>query len=80
MDMTAGSDKPYWVAFNHVKGIGAVRTGMLLKRFGNLRDAWNASLSDLVYAGISEKLAESIIAFRKNTVPEALTESRSASH
>lgn len=73
--MTTGSDKPYWVAFNHIKGIGAVRTGMLLKRFGSLRDAWDASTTDLVYAGISEKLAESIADFRKTTVPEALTES-----
>ncbi len=75
MDMTPESDKPYWVAFNHIKGVGAVRTGLLLKRFNSLQDAWNASLSDLIYAGIPQKLAESIVLFRKTVDPTALTES-----
>ena len=37
--MTTDPDKPYWVAFNHINGIGTVRTGQLLQRFGTLRDA-----------------------------------------
>ena len=75
MGMTADSDKPYWVAFNHINGIGAVRAGQLLKRFGNLRDAWTASRTDLVFSGISERLADQIIAFRSRNDPTALTES-----
>ena len=52
--MTIDSDKPYWVAFNHINGIGAVRTGQLLKRFETLREAWKASKTDLQFAGITE--------------------------
>lgn len=73
--MTAERDKPYWVAFNHIKGVGAVRAGMLLKRFGSLEDAWNASAADLKFAGLSEKLIEQILAFRNRTTPHQLTDS-----
>lgn len=73
--MTIESDKPYWVAFNHINGIGAVRTGQLLKRFETLREAWKASKTDLQFAGISEKLAEQIVFFRNKTDPQELTES-----
>lgn len=73
--MTSVEDKPYWVAFNHINGIGAVRTGQLLQRFGTLESAWDASKTDLQFAGISEKLADQIIAFRSRTDPAALMES-----
>jgi len=73
--MTTDSDKPYWVAFNHINGIGAVRTGQLLRRFETLRDAWEASKKDLQFAGFSERLADQIAAFRNRTDPIELTES-----
>lgn len=73
--MTAETEKPYWVAFNHINGIGAVRMGLLLKRFGNLSDAWIAGKTDLIYAGLPEKLADQILAFRNRTDPHQLTES-----
>ena len=75
MDMTTDSDKPYWVAFNHINGIGAVRTGQLLKRFSTLQNAWESSKTDLQFAGISEKLADQIVYFRSKTNPQELTES-----
>ena len=70
--MTAETEKPYWVAFNHIKGIGAVRAGQLLKRFGTLEDAWNASRTDLIFAGLPEKLADQILDFRNRTDPHQL--------
>ena len=70
--MTAETEKPYWVAFNHIKGIGAVRAGQLLKRFGTLEDAWNASRTDLIFAGLPEKLADQILVFRNRTDPHQL--------
>ena len=70
--MTAVTEKPYWVAFNHIKGIGAVRAGQLLKRFGTLEDAWNASRTDLTFAGLPEKLADQILDFRNHTDPHQL--------
>ena len=73
--MTTDSDRPYWVAFNHINGIGAVRTGQLLKRFSTLQNAWESSKTDLQFAGISEKLADQIVYFRSKTNPQELTES-----
>ena len=77
MDMKTDTDtdKPYWVAFNHINGIGAVRTGQLLQRFGTLRDAWEATAADLKFAGISQRLVEEILIFRNRTDPNELMES-----
>ena len=73
--MNTDNDKPYWVAFNHINGVGAVRIGHLLQRFGNLRDAWDAPFADLKFAGLSEKLSEQVIFFRNHVDPVELTES-----
>jgi DNA processing protein len=58
------NDKRYWVGFNLVKGIGAVRLQALLDRFGDLETAWKASLFELAGAGISPKLAERVTKVR----------------
>jgi DNA processing protein len=57
-------DKRYWVGFNLVKGIGAVRFQTLLNAFGNLESAWNATLFDLAGAGLSAKLVERVAQIR----------------
>lgn len=54
----------YWVGFNLVKGIGAVRMRLLLNAFGDARLAWEASAEELVAAGLSERLAESVVQTR----------------
>ena len=59
-------DKRYWVGFNLVKGIGAVRFQTLLNAFGNLESAWNATLFDLAGAGLSAKLVERVAQIRAN--------------
>lgn len=57
-------DKKYWVGFNHVKGIGAVRFQRLQQYFHDLENAWNASVGELHKAGIGEKAAANLIKFR----------------
>jgi DNA processing protein len=53
-------DKCYWVGFNMVKGIGAVRMRALLAHFDSLAGAWNASPAQLQEAGLSLKVAEAV--------------------
>jgi DNA processing protein len=57
-------DKRYWVGFNLVKGIGAVRLQALRNHFGDLSLAWQAPLVALQAAGLSPKLAERVAQIR----------------
>ena len=54
-------DKRYWIGFNLIKGIGAVRLQALIQHFGDLELAWNASPEDLAEAGLGKKVIERII-------------------
>jgi len=56
--------RKYWVGFNLVKGVGAVRLRALLDAFGDLQIAWHASKQDLQAVGLSTKLVENIIKLR----------------
>jgi DNA processing protein len=55
----------YWVAFNLVKGIGAVRLQALLNHFGELSLAWKASTVELEAAGLSPKIVQNLIQIRQ---------------
>ena len=55
----------YWVGFNMVKGIGAVRFRALLEAFGSAEAAWNASPEALADTGLSHKIVESFQRVRK---------------
>ena len=57
-------DKRYWVGFNLVKGIGAVRLRALRDHFGDLALAWQAPRDALQAAGLSSKLAERVTQVR----------------
>jgi DNA processing protein len=57
-------DKRFWVGFNLVKGIGAVRLQALQNHFGDLNLAWQAPLEALQSAGLNRKLAERVIQVR----------------
>ncbi len=46
--------RAYWVGFNLVRGIGAVRFRILLEVFGDLSTAWNATPAQLLEAGIPQ--------------------------
>jgi DNA processing protein len=54
----------FWLGFNLVKGIGAVRFRALLNAFGDARAAWEASPQDLRLAGLSEKLVQNLVLVR----------------
>jgi len=57
-------DKRYWVGFNLIKGIGAVRLQALRDHFGDLALAWQAPGDALQAAGLSSKLAERVAQVR----------------
>lgn len=54
----------YWIGFNLVKGIGAVRFQAVLDYFGDPQIAWNAPPSALHAAGLSEKIVENLVQIR----------------
>jgi len=57
-------EKRFWVGFNLVKGIGAVRLRDLQDHFGDLSLAWQAPLVALQSAGLGLKLAERVLQIR----------------
>jgi DNA processing protein len=59
-------EKKYWVGFNLIKGIGAVRMQGLVAYFGDLESAWRASPADLAGAGLGLKLIERVVQAREN--------------
>jgi len=65
-------DKCYWIGFNLVKGIGAVRMRSLLAKFDSLGDAWNATQANLQEAGLSPKIAETVVKIRTEVDLEGL--------
>ena len=64
------NDKPYFLAFGRVKGIGPVRLRLLISRFGSLADAWQADALQLAGAGLDQKSIAALIAARKSITPE----------
>ncbi len=64
----------YWVGFNMVKGIGAVRFKALLDAFGTAEAAWNASPDALAETGLSRKIIESFQRVHKGIVLEQIWE------
>ncbi len=74
MDLKMDPEKPYWVAFNHVNGIGAVRIQNLLNHFGSLSEAWNGTPNEFRHCRLPEKTVNAILDFRAKTDPEQLTE------
>ena len=54
----------FWVGFNLVKGIGAVRFHTLLESFGDAASAWQASPEALIAAGISQKITANLVKMR----------------
>jgi DNA processing protein len=58
-------DQQYWVGFNLIKGIGAVRLQGLLDHFGDLSLAWQASTTQLEQSGLSPKIVQTIVQVRR---------------
>lgn len=57
-------DKKFWVGFNLIKGIGAVRMQGLVSYFGDLESAWKSQPGELAAAGLGLKLIERVVQAR----------------
>ena len=66
--------RAYWVGFNLVKGIGAVRLRMLLEHFGNLEVAWQASGDVFAKIGLPQKSIEHFQRIRREVDLERVWE------
>lgn len=58
--------KAFWVGFNLVKGIGAVRLRLLLEHFGSLEVAWQAPADVLAKIGLPQKSIEHLQRIRRD--------------
>jgi DNA processing protein len=72
--MAAHEPKLYWIGFNLVKGIGAVRFRNLLDTFGDAETAWNAPVEALRAAGLSSKVVENLCQMRAQVALEQIWE------
>lgn len=72
--MTSDLERLYWVGFNLVKGIGAVRFRALLDTFGDAQTAWQASAEDLRQAGLSQKIVDNLLQLRNQVSLEQVWE------
>jgi DNA processing protein len=61
----------YWAALNLVPHLGTVRFRRLEAHFGDLANAWRASLSELKAAGIEDRPAGEILAAQSRISPDA---------
>ncbi|NLE83704.1 MAG: DNA-protecting protein DprA [Chloroflexi bacterium] len=66
------SETSFWLAFSHIRGIGAVRYRKLLDFFGDLSIAWQADKKELLSAGLTVKAADLVLSTRKTLSPEKL--------
>ncbi len=56
-------DLKYWLAFSKSYAIGTIHLNKLLKKFPSIKEAWNASASDLLEVeGFSDKVIQKFIA------------------
>ena len=58
--------KRYWVGFNLARGIGAVRLQALIRYFGDVGSAWQASPDKLRAAGLGPKVVERLVEIRRS--------------
>jgi DNA processing protein len=58
-------DKKYWIGFNLIKGIGAVRLQGLITYFGDLESAWRADAASLAAAGLGSRVIERVLQARE---------------
>jgi DNA processing protein len=64
----------YWVGWNLVKGIGAVRFRALLNAFGDAQSAWEASPEALREAGLGEKVTANVVKLRQHVLLDVVWE------
>ncbi|MGD8752989.1 MAG: DNA-processing protein DprA, partial [Anaerolineales bacterium] len=59
-------NRRYWVGFNLVKGIGAVRLRALINAFGDVKSAWHASPEALRATALNPSALENLLPIRKS--------------
>ena len=69
--MSHPPDKPYFLAFGRVRGVGPVRLRLLLSFFGSLSEAWRAGEFELIAAGLDHKSIGALMAARAEIDPQA---------
>ena len=62
----------YYLGFNLVRGVGAVRLASLISHFGEVGSAWNAKADDLRAAGLGPKTVARMMTVRQDVDLEAL--------
>ncbi|MGZ6317043.1 MAG: DNA-processing protein DprA [Anaerolineales bacterium] len=67
-------DKRYWVGFNLVRGIGAVRLQALIDHFGDAASAWQSDAGELRAAGLGSKVVERLLELRSSLDLDLLCE------
>jgi DNA processing protein len=67
--------KRFWVGFNLIKGIGAVRFQNLLKIFGDPQTAWHAPEDALRSTGLSQKIVDNLLSLRSQVDLEQIWDS-----
>jgi len=58
-------EKKYWIGFNLVRGIGAVRFQQILAYFGDLSVAWQAPIEAIRSTGLPEKAVKNFLQLRQ---------------
>jgi DNA processing protein len=66
--------RAYWVGFNLVKGIGAVRLQALIDHFGDLQTAWTAPVEQLWRSGLPGRILENWLQIRDQVDLERIWE------
>ena len=62
------SDVQYWVAFDHIKGLGTRGHSKLRAGFASMEAAWHATAAELETAGIGRDMATSIVEQRDELI------------
>ncbi len=69
------ASKKYWIGFNLVRGIGAVRFHQILSYFGDLSVAWHAPAEAFRQAGLPERALQNFLRMRGEIDLDQLYES-----
>lgn len=65
-------ERKYWVGFNLVHGIGAVRLQALIDHFGSAADAWQGNGEELREAGLGPRVVQRFLEVRESINPDQL--------
>lgn len=65
-------DIAYWIALNEYPKFGPRTMARLFDRFNSMKEAFNASVKELMLAGVSEKVAQGFVHLREDINPHIL--------